>query len=47
MGCAYIDPSPFVRSVYFIDIDTNGEVDWSFTQLPFAALAWAAAELEP
>jgi hypothetical protein len=31
--------------VYFIDIDTNGEVDFSSTQLPFTALAWAAADL--
>jgi hypothetical protein len=33
--------------VYFIDIDTNGEVDFSSTQLPFTALAWAAAESAP
>ena len=33
--------------VYCIDIDTNGEVDCSFTQLPLTVLAWAAAELEP
>ena len=30
--------------MYFIDTDTNGEVDFSSTQLPFTALAWAAAE---
>jgi hypothetical protein len=33
--------------VYFIDIDTNGEVDFSSTQLPFTALAWAAADFAP
>jgi hypothetical protein len=43
---AYLDSFPF-GSVYCIDIDTNGEVDCSFTQLPLTALAWAAAELEP
>ena len=43
---AYLDSLSF-GSVYIIDIDTNGEVDFSSTQLPFTALAWAAAELEP
>ena len=43
---AYLDPPPS-GSVYCIDIDTNGEVDFSFTQLPFTALAWAAAGLAP
>jgi hypothetical protein len=42
---AYLDSFPF-GSVYCIDIDTNGELDCSFTQLPFEALAWDAAELE-
>jgi hypothetical protein len=30
-----------------IDIDTNGEVDFSSTQLPFTAFARAAAESAP
>jgi hypothetical protein len=33
--------------VYVTDIDTNGEVDFNFTHLPFTALAWAAAVLAP
>ena len=43
---AYLDSLSF-GSVYIIDIDTNGEVDFSSTQLPFTALAWAAAGLAP
>ena len=35
---AYLDLLPSAL-VYFIDIDTNGEVDFSSTQLPFAAIA--------
>ena len=33
--------------MYFIDIDTNGELDCNFTQLPFEALASDAADLPP
>jgi hypothetical protein len=43
---AYLDPPPS-GSVYCIDIDTNGEVDFSSTQLPFTALASDAAGLAP
>jgi hypothetical protein len=42
---AYLDSLPCF--VYIIDIDTNGEVDFSSTQLPFTALAWAAVESVP
>jgi hypothetical protein len=38
---AYLDPPPS-GSVYAIDIDTNGEVDFNSIQLPSMALAWAA-----
>jgi hypothetical protein len=33
--------------VYIIDTETNGEVDFSSTQLPFSALASSAAGLAP
>ena len=42
---AYLDPSS--GPVYFIDIDTNGEVDFNSTQRPFTALASAPAVLTP
>jgi hypothetical protein len=43
---AYLEPFPSAF-VYFIDTDTNGEVDFSSTQLPFTALACCAAVLTP
>ena len=33
--------------MYFIDIDTNGEVDFNATQLPTSFLARDVAELAP